>query len=68
MVGESEVGSDIIGLFPILDCFYTFLPIVRGRLALLEELAFEFCRERKKHNIIYTEVRLRCSVSSKGVI
>jgi len=51
------VGSDIIGLFPILDCFYTFLPIVRGRLALLEELAFEFCRERKKHNIIYTEVR-----------
>eukprot|EP00439_Symbiodinium_sp_Y106_P039193 s2043_g4.t2 len=53
----SLVGSDIIGLFPILDCFYTFLPIVRGRLALLEELAFEFCRERKKHNIIYTEVR-----------
>ncbi|CAE7286274.1 ADA, partial [Symbiodinium necroappetens] len=51
------VGSDIIGLFPILDCFYTFLPIVRGRFELLEELAFEFCRERKKHNIIYTEVR-----------
>ena len=52
-----QVGNDIIGLFPILDCFYTFLPIVRGRFALLEELAFEFCRERKKHNIIYTEVR-----------
>mmetsp|Transcript_42201 Transcript_42201/g.78496 ORF Transcript_42201/g.78496 Transcript_42201/m.78496 type:complete len:410 (-) Transcript_42201:230-1459(-) len=52
-----SVGSDILGLFPILDCFYTYLPIVRGRFSLLEELAFEFCRERKKHNILYTEVR-----------
>jgi len=31
-----QVGDDILGLFPILDCFYTFLPIVRGRFDVLE--------------------------------
>ena len=31
-----KVGDDILGLFPILDCFYTFLPIVRGRFDVLE--------------------------------
>ncbi|CAK9085835.1 Adenosine deaminase (Adenosine aminohydrolase) [Durusdinium trenchii] len=51
------VGDDILGLFPILDCFYTFLPIVRGRFDVLEELSYEFCRHRKEENIIYTEVR-----------
>lgn len=51
------VGGDILGLFPILDCFYTFLPIVRGRFDVLEELSYEFCRGRKEENIIYTEVR-----------
>lgn len=45
------------GLFPMLDAFYMFLPIVRGRMSLLEELAFEFCRERAAQNIVYTEVR-----------
>lgn len=49
------VGDDILGLFPILDCFYTFLPIVRGRFDVLEELSYEFCRGRKEENIIYTE-------------
>ena len=67
-----QVGDDILGLFPILDCFYTFLPIVRGRFDVLEvghtaalvvpdrwlhqELSYEFCRGRKEENIIYTEV------------
>jgi len=51
------VGKDVLGLFPILDCFYVFLPIVRGRFEVLEELSYEFCRERKAQNIIYTEVR-----------
>lgn len=32
------MGDDILGLFPILDCFYTFLPIVRGRFDVLEVL------------------------------
>jgi len=33
-----QVGDDILGLFPILDCFYTFLPIVRGRFDVLEAI------------------------------
>jgi hypothetical protein len=34
-----------------------FLPVVRGRLSLLEELAFRFVERQSAQSVIYTEVR-----------
>lgn len=41
----------------MLQCFEIFLPIVRGNLTLLEELAVDFCKRQASQNIIYTELR-----------
>lgn len=50
-------GPEPKGLFYMLDCFYRFLPIVRGRMEIIEELAYQFRNKQAADNIIYTEVR-----------
>ena len=44
-------------LFAMLECFEIFVPIVRGNLVLLEQLAFDFCQRQFSQRVIYTEVR-----------
>mmetsp|Transcript_31722 Transcript_31722/g.79223 ORF Transcript_31722/g.79223 Transcript_31722/m.79223 type:complete len:322 (+) Transcript_31722:137-1102(+) len=41
----------------MLRCFETFLPSVRGRMDLVERLAFAFCARQARSNVIYSEVR-----------
>jgi len=41
----------------MLKCFARFTPIVKDDLNLLKTLAWKFCENQKKHNVIYTEVR-----------
>lgn len=50
-------GPEARGLFPVLDCFYFFLPVIRGDFDLINMLAYEFVKGQRDHNIIYTEVR-----------
>lgn len=51
------MGPEPLGLFPMLDCFYRYLPLVRSRLELIEELALKFCERQAQQKVIYTEVR-----------
>jgi adenosine deaminase len=44
-------------LHEMLNCFEVFLPIVRGNLSLIEELAFDFCQRQSEQHVVYTEVR-----------
>lgn len=44
-------------LAEMLKCFEIFLPIVRGNLDLLEELAYDFVKRQYEQNVYYTEVR-----------
>merc|ERR1719464_667873 len=46
-----------VGLMPLLEVFYRYLPVVMGRNELLEELAYRFCAFQAKGNVVYTEVR-----------
>ena len=41
----------------MIDCFEIFLPIARGRLALLETLACRFVENQALQGVVYTEVR-----------
>merc|ERR1740121_3069036 len=41
----------------MLSVFYRYLPLVAGRLELLEELAFKFVGFQAASNVVYTEVR-----------
>lgn len=41
----------------MLNCFEMFLPVVRGNLELLEELAYDFVQRQWEQNVVYTEVR-----------
>ena len=41
----------------MLECFEIFVPIVRGNLVLLEQLAFDFCQRQFSQRVMYTEVR-----------
>ena len=50
----------------MIACFEIFVPIVRGKLKLLEELAFHFCRRQFQQNIVYTEVRYNPHLLSTG--
>ena len=47
-------------------CFEVFLPIVRGRLALIEELAFRFVERQAAQGVIYTEVRYSPQLLADG--
>jgi len=44
-------------LHAMFRCFEIFLPIVRGRLPLIEELAFRFVERQAAQSVVYTEVR-----------
>jgi len=40
----------------MFQCFECFLPVVRGRLVLLEQLAFRFVEAQAAQSVLYTEV------------
>ena len=44
-------------LHAMFRCFEVFLPVVRGRLRLIEELAFRFVERQAAQSVVYTEVR-----------
>lgn len=44
-------------LAEMLNCFEVFLPIVRGNLVLIEQLAYDFCQRQWEQNVVYCEVR-----------
>jgi len=50
----------------MIKCFEVFVPIVRGNLELMEELAYHFVKRQAEQNIIYTEVRYSPHVLAKG--
>lgn len=52
VTAEAEVG-----LVPVLVVFYRYLPVIAGRLELLEELAFKFVQFQAESHVVYTEVR-----------
>ena len=43
-------------LHAMFQCFECFLPVVRGRLVLLEQLAFRFVEAQAAQSVLYTEV------------
>lgn len=43
-------------LHAMFRCFEVFLPVVRGRLSLIEELAFRFVERQAAQSVVYTEV------------
>eukprot|EP00615_Pteridomonas_danica_P008297 CAMPEP_0114342060 /NCGR_PEP_ID=MMETSP0101-20121206/9515_1 /TAXON_ID=38822 ORGANISM="Pteridomonas danica, Strain PT" /NCGR_SAMPLE_ID=MMETSP0101 /ASSEMBLY_ACC=CAM_ASM_000211 /LENGTH=393 /DNA_ID=CAMNT_0001475977 /DNA_START=206 /DNA_END=1387 /DNA_ORIENTATION=- len=49
--------KDRRSLHAMFRCFEIFLPIVRGRLQLLEELAYRFVERQAAQSVVYTEVR-----------
>jgi adenosine deaminase len=51
----------------MLNCFEVFLPIVRGNLVLIEELAFDFCKRQWEQNVVYTEVRYSPHLLAEGL-
>ncbi|KAG8462144.1 hypothetical protein KFE25_011594 [Diacronema lutheri] len=53
-------------LHQMLRCFETFLPSVRGRLALIERLAEAFCARQAASNVAYTEVRYSPHLLAEG--
>lgn len=50
----------------MLNCFEVFLPLVRGNLELIEQLAFDFCRRQWEQNAVYTEVRYSPHLLAEG--
>mmetsp|Transcript_25114 Transcript_25114/g.37576 ORF Transcript_25114/g.37576 Transcript_25114/m.37576 type:complete len:149 (+) Transcript_25114:580-1026(+) len=50
----------------MIICFEHFIPIVRGDLGLLEELAHNFVKRQAAQNIVYTEVRYSPHLLAEG--
>ena len=50
----------------MLNCFEIFLPLVRGNLELIEQLAFDFCQRQWEQHAIYTEVRYSPHLLAEG--
>jgi len=50
----------------MLNCFEIFVPIVRGNLEFLEELACDFVKRQAQQNVLYTEVRYSPHLLAKG--
>ena len=44
-------------LTAMIKCFEIFVPLVQGRLDLIEELSYDFCRRQAEQRVIYTECR-----------
>jgi adenosine deaminase len=40
-----------------LECFHLFQPIVQGRRAVIEDMAYHFARNQSRSGILYTEAR-----------
>jgi adenosine deaminase len=53
-------------LAEMLNCFEVFLPIVRGNIDLIEQLAFDFCKRQWEQNVVYCEVRYSPHLLAKG--
>jgi len=53
-------------LHEMIKCFEIFIPIVRGNLELLEELAYDFVKRQAQQNVMYTEVRYSPHFLAKG--
>ena len=54
-------------LAEMLNCFEVFLPIVRGNVDLIEQLAFDFCQRQWEQNVIYCEVRYSAHLLAEGL-
>lgn len=50
----------------MIKCFEIFLPVVRGNLEFLEEMAYDFCRRQAQQRVIYTEVRYSPHLLAEG--
>ncbi|GFH59898.1 adenosine deaminase [Chaetoceros tenuissimus] len=50
----------------MLENFTIFIPIVRGNLVLIENLAMDFVKRQAKQNCIYTEVRYSPHLLAEG--
>ena len=50
----------------MIKCFEHFIPIVRGDLNLIEQLAYDFVKRQSNQNVIYTEVRYSPHLLAKG--
>jgi adenosine deaminase len=50
----------------MLTCFEIFLPLIRGNLDLIEQLAYDFCQRQWEQNIVYTEVRYSPHLLAEG--
>ena len=44
-------------LYEMIKAFEIFLPLVRGNLPLLEDLAVDFCKRQAQQHVVYTEMR-----------
>jgi adenosine deaminase len=50
----------------MLNCFEIFLPLIRGNLDLIEQLAYDFCQRQWEQNVVYTEVRYSPHLLAEG--
>jgi adenosine deaminase len=50
----------------MLKCFEIFLPLVRGNLELLEQLALDFVKRQAQQHVVYTEMRYSPHLLAKG--
>lgn len=50
----------------MLTCFEIFLPLIRGNLTLIEQLAYDFCQRQWEQNVVYTEVRYSPHLLAEG--
>jgi adenosine deaminase len=50
----------------MIKCFEIFLPVVRGNLNLLEDLAYDFCRRQAQQRVVYTEARYSPHLFAEG--
>lgn len=53
-------------LFEMIKAFEIFLPLVRGNLELLEDLAVDFCKRQAQQHVIYTEMRYSPHLLAEG--
>lgn len=44
-------------LHEMIKAFEVFIPIVRGNMALIQSMAYDFVKRQAQQNIVYTEVR-----------
>ena len=75
MVQECETSRDYHqlctcrgyrSLKAMLNCFEIFLPLVRGNLELMEQLAFDFCQRQWEQHCVYSEVRYSPHLLAEG--